>query len=206
MDKRREHPSNRQVMLHYEALNELNRKAITKETFCLKITKALECTLPLKAAMASGEKYMTNEEVLCIQNMASESEGPAAVKKRYIETLREMYRFYEESGMISSCINMYEVVMDYVASELGNMGEYDESDAISRAFITESLRLHRLYGIHQSIYNIMWNDGQRQREGILSESRRNPERDLQHCVVLSEFCKETRSREFYWKKLSKIKE
>lgn len=199
-------PINRQMILRYQVANEQQKGTITNEAYCLGIIKALEYTLPLEAALSSGEKYMTDEEILCIQNIASESEETEEIRRKYIEILYEKYRFYEENRIVSSCINMYEVVMDYVASDLGNMGEYDRSDAISHILITESLRLRRLYGIHKSIYNILWNDAQQHKEGSLPKRKRNTEVDLQRCLVLSEFCNETRDKKFYWRKFLSYRE
>lgn len=194
------YPLNRQTVLRHQALNELYKGKTTGEEFCARVIVALECTLPLQAATLPDEKYMTNEEILCIQNIASKQEGMEE-RRKYIELLCGVYRFYEENRLISACLNMYEVVMDHVTNDLGNMGEYDRSNEISRILITESLRLRRLYGVHDSIYNIMWNNEQQQKEGILSKGLGNPEFDLQRCIVFSELCKETHARSFYVRKL-----
>lgn len=196
-----EHPSNRQVMMRYRAVNEHQRGKLTDEKFCEEEIKALECTLPFEAAMSPGEKYMTNEEVLCIQNIASNSTEPREVRWKYIEILCGLYRFCEENGVIASFINMYEVVMEHVMSELGNMGEYARSDEISRTVITECLRMRRIYGIYKSIYNIMWNDAEQQKEGILIERKRNSLADLQNCITLCEFCRKKWQANFYSERL-----
>lgn len=196
-----EHPSNRQVILHYQTINRLHQGAVTNEEFCHGLIKTLECTLLLKAAMSSGEKYITNEETLCIQNIASHSNGTKERKQRYLDVLCERYRFYEENGIVASFINMYEIVMEYVMSELGNMGEYDQSDKISRIVLKECLHSRRIYGIYKSIYNIWWNNKQQQKEGILLKNRCNQQTDLRICIALSEFCKNKRQTDFYRRKL-----
>lgn len=184
------------------ALNENYKGVITDEECVEKIRDALECTLPYEIAIKPGEKYFTNEELACIQNMASYGKGEKEENARRLDMLEKQYEVIEREKLISCFINMYEVVMGCVASERGNMGDYDRSDEISKMLITESLYQRRTYGIHGGIYGMMWNDEQRRKKGIPLKRRYQPEVDLQQCIVFSRLGLEIHDEQFYIKKLS----
>ncbi|MCR2049345.1 hypothetical protein NSB25_18955 [Acetatifactor muris] len=201
-----EDPSNRQAWMRFQAVNEVHKGTITGEECVERVREALECTLPWEAAVRPGEKYLTNEEISCILNMTCRKKGMEEKKKRQIATLEEQYRAYEREKLIFCFINMYEIVMGGVASELGNMGEYDRSNAISWTIIRECLYQRRTFGVHGGIYNIMWNNEQRQKEGIPIRQQQNSEKDLRHCIIFSELGMEEHDVEFYRRKLQFRKE
>ena len=197
-------PSNRQEWMGCHALNEVQKGTINREQCVERLREALCCTLPYEIAVKSGEKYLTNKEINCIQNMVCENKGMDDEKKRQIAMLEERYQICEKDKNIFCFINMYEIVMGCVASELGNMGEYDHSDEISRKIITECLYLRRTFGVHRGIYNLIWNDGQRQKEGIPFQRRYPPREDLKRCIIFSRLGKERRPEQFYSKKLQSL--
>lgn len=199
-------PSNRQEWMSCHALNEATKGTVTMEQCLKQLREALSCTLPYEIAIKPGEKYLTNKEINCIQNIVSRNKEMDDDKKKQVALLEERYRTCEEDKNIFCFINMYEIVMGCVASELGNMGEYDHSDEISRKIITECLYQRRTFGLHTGIYNRMWNNGQRQKEGIPLQRRYNPEEDLKHCIVFSKLGMERRSEQFYNRKLQNRKQ
>ena len=95
--------------------------------------------------------------------------------------------------------------MGGVASELGNIGEYDRSDEISLKIITECLYQRRSFGVPGGIYNLMWNNEQRQKEGIPLQRQCNPEEALKHCIIFSKLGAEKHKEEFYNRKLQSRK-
>lgn len=123
-----------------------------------------------------------------------------------IAILEEQYKACERDRLIFCFINRYEIVMDSVASELGDIGEYDRSDEISRKIIMECLYQRRSFAVHRGIYNVMWNNEQRQKKGIPVQCQYNQEEDLKHCIAFSELCMEKRSEKFYRKKLQARKD
>lgn len=194
-------PSNRQEWLRCHAIAEAHMGTITQKQCVERIKKALSCTLPYEIAIKPGAKYFTNKEISCLHNMVCWTKEMDAEKERQIALLAERYEACEKDNIIFCFINMYEMVMDSVASELGDIGEYDRSDEISLKIITECLYQRRSFGVHSGIYNLMWNNGQRQKEGIPARRRSDPKEDLRHCLVLSIIGKESHSEKFYRKKL-----
>lgn len=194
-------PSNRQVLMRCRAINEIHKRAITREQCLRQLREALACTLPYEAAMGPGEKYLTNEEISCIQNMVCWNNGVDEEKKRQIALLERQYEACERDGLISCFLGMYEIAMGCVASELGNIGEYDRSDEISRKIIKECLLQRRTFGIPRGFYNMLWNEEQRQKEGIPVRHPHDPEKELKRCIAFSELGMEKRPEEFYRGKL-----
>jgi len=199
-------PSNRQEWLNCRALNELYKGAITKEQCVEQLREALNCTIPYEIAMKQGERYLTNQEINCIHNMVSYHEEMDEEKRRQIDILEEQYEDYEGDRLIFCFINRYELVLDVVASELGDIGEYDRSDEISRNIITECLYQRRSYGVHGGIYNMKWNNDQRHKKGIPVQRRYNPEEELKRCIAFSELGMDKHDEEFYRRKLQLQKE
>lgn len=194
-------PSNRQAWLRCQAVNEIHKGTITGEQCVEKVREALECTLPWEAVMKPGKKYLTNEEISCILSMTCRKKGMDEEKMRQLAVLEEQYKTCEREKLIFCFINMYEIVMGGVASELGNMGEYDRSDAISRNIIRECLSQRRTFGVHGGIYGMTWNNVQRQKEGIPVRQQQNSEKNLRHCIIFSELGMEKHDVEFYRRKL-----
>ena len=95
---------------------------------------------------------------------------------------------------IKNHIDMYEFIMDGVASHLGNMGQYEESSRISASIIKEKLSLGRMGMLHMSLYNILWNETQYKKDtkNIPVEQSLSREEELQKCILLAELCKEDR--------------
>ena len=198
-------PSNRQEWIICHAINEAHKGTITSRQCAERIKEALSCTLPYEIAVKPGAKYLTNKEINCIHSMVNWTKGKDEEKERHIALLAEQYEACERDYIIFCFINMYELVMDSVASEVGDMGQYDRSDEISLKIITECLYQRRSFGVHGGIYNLMWNNEQREKEGIPVRRQCNPEEDLKHCLVFSIIGKEKHFEEFYRRKLQNQK-
>ena len=159
--------------------------------------EALACTLPYEAAMQPGEKYLTNEEIGCLHSIMIWNKEKDEEKMRQIAVLEEQYEAREKNGGIACFNNRYEIIMGSIASQWGNMGEYNRSDEISRKIIVANLYQRRAWGIDGEIYNLMWNYEQRTKEGIPYQSQRDSEEDLMHCITYSELFMEEYSENFY---------
>ena len=188
---------NRQVWLRCRAINSLYKKSINEEQGIEQMREALACTLPYEAAMQPGEKYLTNEEIGCLHSIMIWNKEKDEEKMRQIAVLEEQYEAREKNGGIACFNNRYEIIMGSIASQWGNMGEYNRSDEISRKIIVANLYQRRAWGIDGEIYNLMWNYEQRTKEGIPYQSQRDSEEDLMHCITYSELFMEEYSENFY---------
>lgn len=190
---------NRQEIKRSEALNQLAQGKITREECVKQLQEALSYTIALPDMKKLKEGYLTCTEIGCIYNIATYGEEKAAWQ--YYAPLWEIYSRYEEENDVEAHFSMYVLVMRGVASHLGNVGRYRESDRISDRAIKESLKSGKTYMLESYIYNQCWNDMECQKQSISTETARNVRAELQACIVLSRFYRNKSSEAHYCKKM-----
>lgn len=194
-------PSNKQAITRNEIICRYNRKEFDKGEYTHQMVKTLELTVPYKAAIKKGEKYLTNEELSCIQNIIAKAD-------------ESFCEFQEcEQALIAMCSKMkypinhiraYEFVISTVSSRLGNMKEYDTSDNMEREIITLALKAKRIKAIHGALYRLLWNYEQRKKEGKSVQTEKDISRELKNCINMSALCKNTFRENKYREKLESI--
>lgn len=201
-----EDAANRQVMARYRLLQEKYAGEVSGDMYRQRVTEVLEITLPLEAALSDVEKYMTNEELQCIQNMAlyEDMENPQTVQ--CIGTLRGFYSYFEEREIVDAYMGMYEMVMRQVVSCLGDQGEYEESDAISRRVLRECLLCRRANLVESYLYCIYWNSMEQQKRNIPHHKVRNKKEELKRYLNWAIMIKDFHGIEFYERKIDYTEE
>ena len=92
---------------------------------------------------------------------------------------------------------MYELIMTGVASRLGDAGEYEKSTEISEKVMKECLLARRLGTLDGCLYNRLWNQIYAAKKGTPAIPGISIDRELQKCIQLARFCKETFYEAFY---------
>ena len=92
-------------------------------------------------------------------------------------------------------IGIYEMVMTYVASLLGDMAEYELSNHIANKLIKLSLKLRRGSFITANIYNIVWNHKEDNKDLLQFQ------RGVYRCICLSQLLDDKNDELFYRGKL-----
>ncbi len=191
---------NRQETKRTEAINRFEQGKLKREEYVERIQEALEYTIALKNIKNLREGYMTCNEIGCIYNIATCVDEKEA--GMYFQPLWEMYRRYEEENDVEANISMYLFIMKGIASYLGNVGRYRESNEISDRAVEESLKSGRGHMLHDYIYNNCWNDMECQKRGTGTETACSGQAELQACIVLSRFWQEKYYEEHYRKKMA----
>lgn len=193
-------PENRQVLRRTEIGNEFLKGNLRIEDFIKQLKEVIEYTISYEVAIKVEEKYLTNNEISCMQNIISQ------IKKDYLE-VREcidvLYELYENQKQIENCLNMYEFVMKVVASHLGNQEQYDTSDKIYIKILLHTLINRRLRVIHVIIYDLFWNNKQRKKEQHPMTLGVEEKSILTKCIKLCEISGNLRFLNFYKEKLKK---
>jgi transcriptional regulator with XRE-family HTH domain len=197
-------PVNQQVMSRYGLLVGWMKGSITQKDYMQKLAETLEMTVPLSAALADGERYMTNEEIMCIQNIVLEKNPEDMFQRKCAIALKNFYKQIEAEESIDAYISMYEAVMCVVGSYLGNQERYDESDEIEQQILRESLLSRRVIVISDCLYNILWNDKEGRKKNIPHTKRRDIRHDLEQCIIWSGFIKDSYDGAFYKRKLEEL--
>ena len=148
-------PLNRQYIERQKNVILYQKGEITKDVALQRIVDALENTVTLKNIEECVDLYLTHGEITCVQNLAY-VQGKQEMNK-YYELLVKICGEYEQKDEILENISMYEFIMTSVASVLGNIGEYEKSNTLSKKIIKECIRCRRLGMIAMNMYSIAWN-------------------------------------------------
>ncbi len=194
-------PMNRQVLEESRICNQEEKGELTQEEVVRRLREVLEYTMSYEFALTEENCYMTNEEITCIHNMTIDMTWDNPEQKRCVDMLHRHYSKYESEGCIGAHMNMYELVMASVASCLGDMAEYEKSDEIGKNIGLECIKWNRIMLIPNSIYNATWNYEQRKKAHIPVKEERNVRRDLELCIVYSDFGKREFKVQSYRRKL-----
>lgn len=148
-------PVNRQYMIENNTILAYNTGKITKKEFIEGLQEAIACTISMKAVINSKGICLTSEEISCLVNMAIVQDNKEI--NRYHELVWKVAKGYEENDEVCENIRNYEFIMSHIASVLGNVGRFAQSDEISKKIIRENLLIRRIGGIADNIYNLAYN-------------------------------------------------
>lgn len=190
---------NKQVLARMRACSMYRSEKIGGREFIRLIREALEYTIPYKVVVADIPKYMTNEELTCVRNiMGTKLYGEPEVRQ-CCDILLEMYEPKENT--INNCIGMYAFTMGPVASYMGDCGMYDKGDEKDNIIFANSLYNRRIVGITGSLYDMLWNDMQRQSKKIAMHRGIAYSDELKRCIILSLLARRKKDYRFYSEKL-----
>ena len=193
-------PYNRQVLMRVRTTLEWDNGKLSEEAFLYKMKEALGYTVSLDKIWKAENRYLTDEEIVCIFNIAS-TVSDKNEKKRYIELLLEICNNYIEKYGFSSHISILEFTLTGISSWLGNIGEFDDSDELSYMVFKECL-IHRRIGRREdNLYNNLWNYKQRLLHDFPIYTTYDEQQELQRCIFLAKIAKRTASVRFFQKKL-----
>lgn len=181
---------NTQIIRRLEISNEWNKKRMmSKEDdrryFVEELKKALEETIPYESAIALREKYLTNNEILCLRGILTYADWSM---KEMVQCVNTFLNLYEKQREIEECFDMYGFVMGAVASNLGNKGEYDLSDEIGLKILKYELIYRRIGRLHREKYALLWNAEQRKKNQHPIKRGADTKKELLKCITLCEIC------------------
>lgn len=193
---------NRQFLKRYETLILMRSGEITKEECNSRIKEALEYTLLYEHVKDAKEVYLTTGEISCIYSMAI-GKGNGELNEYHI-FLRNLYEKFEKEGKIREHISMYEFVMPAIASVLGNSGDYETSDIISKKILLADIRSKRMGMLDACIYSLLWNNQARLKTKIKT-CEIDVKKELELCITFSKMTKKKYFEKFYCSKLQNMK-
>lgn len=195
-------PSNRQFLMRKDIINQYNCGLISREEYANKMKEALECTVPYKQVVLPGRKYLTNEEIACIQNMASVNVHKPCDRAECISILRDICK---QPKYPENYLRMFEFIMASVAGYLGNKGDYDESNKIEHMMIKLLLTNRKGGGLHEALYEILWNNIQKTKiVSAIVEGKEYNRKVLEKCVSMSALCHNTFKEKIYKEKMLEV--
>ena len=150
---------------------------IEKMSDCLGITVRIEDILSAKNI------YLSNNEKGILYQISAKYKynGDESSAFKYIEPIYRKLKEYTDIE-IQENIKDYEFYMTFVASILGSLGKYEESNIISNKIIRAQLQYGRIGEIHYNLFNIAWNKNE------VSHDKKAYIDSLYQCMLCSQMC------------------
>lgn len=193
-----DHPINRQILMRIECTNKWYMKEITSEEYVECMKKALGQTVDIERLKElKGEYFLTLTEIEAVYSISTVYKRVKKYKeaREYIEILWDYCKKLEDNNRADGEIGIYEMVMTYIASLLGDMADYNLSNHISDKLIKLSLKLRRGSFLTSNIYNIAWNYREK------SQNLFRFQAGIHRCICLSMLLDDKNDELFYSTKL-----
>lgn len=133
-------------------------KEIDTEEIINKLCYIVEKTIKFEELMTAESIFLSNNEELILYTISTKYKFNKDKDKalKFIQPIYNKLKNYGEADR-QKYIRNFELYMSYAASLLGSMGEYDESDKISKNVIKAQLKYGRIHMIHRNISSMAWN-------------------------------------------------
>ena len=192
-------PSNRQLLLRKEVLSLYDCGMINTTEYVAKMKEALECTISYKNAVQIGAKYLTNEELYCIQNITLKINWSSQEMEECVKAIID----YCEKSISSECyLRLYQFLMSAVASHLGNAGEYNMANDINQKILILLLKNRRLGGLHEALYELLWN---KEQQTVVKKVDHNAiEKEIGRCIKLGKLTRNISRTKIYQEKKERM--
>lgn len=150
-------PVNKQYFMHKQIIIYKNLNIISQQEALVSLKKILHMTLPKNSILKIPNTYLSKKEIILMTDIAIYQENLHHEKKA-INIYNILNNYYNSTNCnISNNIITYELVMDNFSSLLGNIGEFEKSNAIIEKTIYESLKCRRGRFIIGLLYSKAWN-------------------------------------------------
>ena len=189
-----DHPINTQLLMRLECANKWRMGEITPMEYVDGMKEALKQTVDIdRLKELEGKYFLAIPELESFYAIASvlKDIGRCDEAHEHIKILWDYCKILECNQMIDGEIGVYELVMTYVVSLLGDMKRYEESNHITRDLIKLSLKLRRSCTLARNLYNLAWNGKE------LCNNRTQFKADIHRCVQLSRLSDDKNAELFF---------
>ncbi len=180
-------PINKQYKEQIEIIVERRQGNISKEEAKQELIKILEYTIPFETIIGDGEKYLTNVEMQIVLDIADNIEN--INDNVAFDVLEKLCNQMELNDGISEHIAVWETIMTHIANTYGDLGQYKNSNIISKRVIEESIYCYRMNAFALNLYIIAWNKGECRKHNICLIDRYNEKTYLNKCIILCQINK-----------------
>lgn len=191
-----EYPINIRVLVRQESVNKWKLGEITTEQYIEKLKQGLGATVKIEDILKAGKDiFLADDELVMVYliSTAYKRIGKFDEANTYIKAIWEYCIDMEERGLADGRMGIYEMIVLYMSSLLGDMGRFDESDSVSGELIRMSLKLRRSCSLHMCIYDRAWNNNERKKKGF------DFNKELYRCIYLSQLMNDVNDEIFYRK-------
>ncbi len=182
-----ENPINRQYKERIEVIVKQRQEKISKEEAREQLVKILEYTVPYKAVLKDGIKYLTNVEIQILLDIAINI-GRLSMNSVF-EMLLELCKQMEQDEGISEHIAVWEMIMTTIANVYGEMEEYTQSNEINLLTMQEGIFCYRMHTLVPNLYGIIWNNQRLAMKNIPTQEGYHERDYLNKCIILCQMNK-----------------
>ncbi len=157
------HPINMQMLERQDSGNRLDCGIIAGEEHIVNLKKALSYTIDIdKIYKSDKDIFITTSELSTFYQISTTYKAMNKNNEayEYIEALWDYCKKMEKNQLQTGRMGIYGMVMTHVASVLGDIGRYKESNEISKNYIHMSLKMRRNELVHHNMYNLGWNENE----------------------------------------------
>ena len=177
---------NRQFLEQCILVARRHEGSINEEEYMKGLKKIMGYTLPYQKMFEKRKGYITRQEQQLFYGICVVLD-----EKDKCEHLQILASFFEEQKNIpNSRIAMYDLVMTALASTLGNLKKYSESNILSHKVIQEMLKNRRIYSLALNIHNLMWNEESCMEEKDKAEFLKRKKKALKMCITLADLARQ----------------
>ena len=189
-------PYNKQELERMENYVLYRSKKIDAEEFARRIAAILGYSVDISKLKQRGMHYFTRAELSCLHDLAFEVQSDISslclgiIEKICFEAMKENFE--------DSKLAVYRILMERVASQLGDAQRYEESNKISHIILKECVKHYRMDNLSSLVYNQIWNYEQECDYALLD--KKHIADKLQLCESLSKLIKKYNAAAFFQKK------
>jgi len=191
-------PTNHQILERNAMLINIMSGKLYGEDCILQMKRILEYTVPYVAVVSQDDKYLTNEEISCLENLTLGIDWTFDEMGECVTALENICNMPKYSCNYQ---RMYEFTMLAISSHLGNKHQFDYSDKIKKNVISISLRNKRAKALNYALYGLFWNKEYNNKDDFDIYEKK---RELEKCVNLSALCKDTYCNQIYLDKINQL--
>ena len=188
---------NRQFIEWGKALTSYELGELNYKTFIEIMCKALNNTMNVDKVLNADSIYISNNEKKIIYQIAAKYKynGDEKMAYKYMKLICKQLIKYSDIEIMEN-IRDCEIYMTFFASILGSIGDYNNSEAVSKTVIRAQLEYGRIGEIHCNLSSIAWNKYK------IDQDKKAYNDRLYQCMLWSQMCKDTFFEDRYRMRMS----
>lgn len=163
-------------------------------TYIEKLCVILQKTVEIDSLLKTNNAFLSNNEELILYTISAKYKF-SGNNENALSFIMPIYNKIKGFNSLDAQRNIrnYELYMTGVASILGSMSKFEESNKLSNNVIYAQLKYGRIHMIHRNMYSIAWNENKLQNDNKAYKDK------IHQCMLWSQLCKKTYF-EFEYKK------
>ncbi len=186
------HIVNRQFVEWGKNITAYGLKKLDYVTYIERMCDCIGITVKIDNILSAENVYLSNNEKSILYQISAKYKFNGDENNAF-KHIRPIYKGLIDLDEIQTQENIkdYEFYMTFIASILGSMGRYEQSNMISDKVIKAQLRYGRIGEIHCNLFNTAWNGNEKE------HNKKAYNDSLYLCILWSQMCNDTYFENLY---------